>query len=343
MKFEKKFIIFSFFIFFILQTVFVLFINFNLYKEEKYFLKDEIKQYLEICSYKLNCKNVKVDFAKKGNKLFKLYDKKDSFYMFFGLPKFKKYDLKLTMDKIYYFHKLEKIKSKFLKYFLIELIVIIIFSFIFTFLLLIPLKKAYKINETFIKDILHDFNTPLSTLKLNLYLLQKEIGKNIRIEKIKSNIEAILNYQENLKNFIKFNDKNKEKFNIKELIDKKLEFYSKSYPNIEVINKANLTLFTNKTAINTILDNLISNAFKYSKEKGKIEIYIENQKLYIQDNGIGIKNPDKVFDRFYKENERGVGIGMSIVKRLCDELGIKIKVKSQEGTLIILDLEKITT
>jgi len=92
------------------------------------------------------------------------------------------------------------------------------------------------------------------------------------------------------------------------------------------------------------LDNLISNAFKYNKKNGFIKVYLENKKLYIEDSGIGIKNPKKVFNRFYKENERGIGIGMSIVKKLADEFKIKIEIKSKinKGTIIILDLNLLT-
>jgi len=52
----------------------------------------------------------------------------------------------------------------------------------------------------------------------------------------------------------------------------------------------------------------------------------------------GIKYPNKIFDRFYKEHELGLGIGLHIVKNLCDELGIKIKVQSKidQGTTFIL-------
>jgi K+-sensing histidine kinase KdpD len=50
-----------------------------------------------------------------------------------------------------------------------------------------------------------------------------------------------------------------------------------------------------------------------------------------------------VFDRYYKEQDRGIGIGLHIVKKLCDELRVPIKIKSKEnqGTAIILNLSKI--
>lgn len=57
----------------------------------------------------------------------------------------------------------------------------------------------------------------------------------------------------------------------------------------------------------------------------------EKKLLSIKDSGKGIANPSKIFNRFYKEQERGIGIGLHIVKKLCDELKIGIDVKSELG------------
>ncbi len=343
MKFEKRFLIYSFLIIFGLLFALISSITYSLYIKEQHFLNDKIKQDLEICSYKLTCPSVKVDFIKRSKnlKLLHLYQTKNSYYMIFNLPRFKIYYLKLSTNKRFYNKKLHTIKLKLLKLFVLELLAIIIITLIFIYILLIPLKEAYKINETFIKDILHDLNTPLTTLKMNLYLLKKKQGTK-RIEEMEKNIQTILKYQENLKNFLSLNPNQIELINIKNLIDEKLKFYSSLYPNITYTNNAECEIKTNKNAFNSIMENILSNAFKYNKKNGNIKIYTENKKLYIKDSGIGIKNPKKVFERFYKENQRGTGIGMNIVKKLCDELKIPIKIESQKdkGTTIILDLKK---
>jgi len=343
LKFERKFLLLSFFIFFILQSIFVIIINQYSYKEYKYFIKDEIKQHLEICSYKLNCNDTNVNFVAKKETPFKLIETPNEFYMLFAFSYLKKYYLKISINKTVYTQKLNKIKSQLYYKIAIELVIVFILSIVFTLLLFIPLKQAYDINETFIKDILHDLNTPLSTLKLNIYLLTKEIGKTERIQKIEQNLKNILIQQNNLKSFLTNNPNQKDIFNIQNIIDQKLQFYSNNYPLIKYSNKANLKIKTNKAAFDSIMDNLISNAFKYNKKNGEIKIYVKECLLYIQDTGKGIKNTNKIFNRFYKEQDRGIGIGMSIVKKLCNELNIPIKIQSvvNEGTTIILDLKNL--
>ena len=99
--------------------------------------------------------------------------------------------------------------------------------------------------------------------------------------------------------------------------------------------------------IMNIIDNLISNGIKYNKPDGSIAIIFEDKKLKISDTGIGIdtKNLFHIFDKYYQENSlsSGVGLGLNIVKKYCDEnkLGIKIDSKKDEGTTFILDLKNI--
>jgi signal transduction histidine kinase len=103
-------------------------------------------------------------------------------------------------------------------------------------------------------------------------------------------------------------------------------------------------VITNKDAFIRIIDNLLSNAGKYNKPHGYVKVYIDqDSKLIIEDSGVGIKNPSKIFTRYYKEQDRGIGIGLHIVKKLCDELRLSIKVNSKEleGTKIILDISSI--
>ncbi len=78
-------------------------------------------------------------------------------------------------------------------------------------------------------------------------------------------------------------------------------------------------------------------------DQDSIAIKLNINILEIKDTGIGIENTKKVFDRFYKEQDRGLGIGLHIVKKLCDELKIDIKINSKQdiGTIVYLDISNI--
>jgi signal transduction histidine kinase len=95
--------------------------------------------------------------------------------------------------------------------------------------------------------------------------------------------------------------------------------------------------------LSIIINNLISNALKYSNEKGQISIsIIENNgeiECSISDSGIGISSEDlqKIFEQFYRSKSieyteiKGTGLGLSIVKKLCEILSIETKITSQEN------------
>jgi two-component system OmpR family sensor kinase len=102
------------------------------------------------------------------------------------------------------------------------------------------------------------------------------------------------------------------------------------YPSIKFeFDYKSFLVKSNKNALERIFDNLLTNACKYNKKNGLVQIIIKENKVIIQDTGIGIKDVEKVFQRYYKENERGLGIGMNIVKNLCEALSIGIGIRSE--------------
>lgn len=108
-------------------------------------------------------------------------------------------------------------------------------------------------------------------------------------------------------------------------------------------------------AIEQILTNIISNAVKYTNEKGKIEVKCRNVKdgveISVKDNGIGIPKNDinRIFERFYRvEKGRsramgGTGLGLSIAKEMTETMGGKIELKSKygKGTEVVLCLRDV--
>ena len=101
--------------------------------------------------------------------------------------------------------------------------------------------------------------------------------------------------------------------------------------------------YANEADIDQVLLNIISNAIKYTPEKGKIAVKVEqigdNVEILVKDNGIGIPKEDlpRIFERFYRVDKArsremgGTGLGLSIAKTMIEANGGTIKIDSDVG------------
>jgi len=342
---ELESLIKSFLLFFISQSVLVGSLFFLDYKRELKVLDDSIFSSMRICSLDLKCDEFDIGFVPMDEeKLYKLHKDESSLSSYFFIPNSTKNSLKIYLVRDKYNLEVQKIKEKILLNFLAVLAFVFLLSFLFAIYALYPLKNALRLTEEFIKDILHDFNTPLSTLRLNSSMLENEIGENSKVKRIQNSVQNILNLQTNLRSYLHEHSSQKEEFELKELLEDRVEMIEKNYKDLEfIVEMKEMKLNANRDAFVRIVDNLLTNAAKYNKKDGKVILKVENNILQIEDTGKGIKNPSKVFERFYKEQERGIGIGLHIVKKLCDELGINISVNSvvDKGTIFSLNLKNL--
>jgi signal transduction histidine kinase len=90
----------------------------------------------------------------------------------------------------------------------------------------------------------------------------------------------------------------------------------------------------NRRALQLVLANLIKNAVRYT-DRGYVRVTYDAPCLTVADSGSGIapQHLPQVFERFYRGDHDvdGLGLGLSIVRRICDDLGWKIDVQSQPG------------
>jgi len=320
-------------------------IIFQQYKNEKRILDTKIQTQMKLCSYTMKCDEFNLDFVplKEAQETNHLYKNKE-IYSYFTVPTVDEYLMKVILTQKKYKVKISLIKNNLIYDMLFFSFIVIMISFLFSMYALKPLKKALNLNEEFVKDILHDFNTPIASMVINFKLLKKESGENKKISRLENNIETILTLQKNLQTFLKGINTQKEEFNLSDLLEERVQYFNVLYADVSYdLQVNNVLLLVNKDAFGRIIDNILSNAGKYNIANGRVNIIFEDEILIIQDSGIGIKDPSKIFERFYKEQDRGIGIGMHIVKKLCDELFIDIKIDSIEGkgTKIMLDLSKV--
>jgi len=236
-------------------------------------------------------------------------------------------------------------------------IALIIFAatlyYFLSYQLLKPLFKSEKEIKNLIKETLHEINTPVATIKMNTKMLQKKEkdSKNQdRLKRIEQSCNNLLELYNQMEYGIKEQIDNivKEQFDINEIILKSINKFDDIKKDI-VINykEINFIVEADKNGFEKVIDNLISNAIKYNKPKGTIDIKISNKKLKIIDTGLGIdtKNLFSVFDKYYQENNlnSGIGLGLNIVKSYCDKYKIDLKIDSKKdmGSTFILDLKKI--
>ena len=347
-KYELESLLKSFFLFFLLMAaLYVLVATLN-YRDRQRQLEERILNEMRIFSFHPIGKAFDVDFELKKNvrDLVHLYKGDESVYSYFEIPGSSKYLMQLSLPNSRYEAMLEQIRHESFAGWFLYLIVIASVSFLLAIYTLYPFKKALQLNEEFVRDILHDLNTPLSSLRINLNILKKRHGEERSIRRMFSALETIHAFQSNLRAFLNRQEGREELFSLRKLLEERLEYFRELYPRVDFILdfSDDLKLKCNKEAFLRIIENLLSNAGKYNVPGGEVRISLNEKVLKIEDSGVGMHHPEKAFDRYYKEGERGLGLGLHIVRKLADELGIDITLKSQvdEGTTVVVDLRNVS-
>lgn len=237
---------------------------------------------------------------------------------------------------------------------------IIICSFFLTIIIrtFFVKEKTERMRQDSVNTMTHEFKRPISgavaqialiphylengnTDKVQLYAeqslleLQKLNEYTERIQKLSNNKrETIILHKEhiNLENFFTA------------LIDKYENIEEKSVKMTLSIKTTQTTVYADLLHFANIIDNLIENAIKYSKEDGvKIDIIVfeerEKLKISVKDNGLGISEKElpRIFQKFYRsenkniQHKTGFGLGLTYVKALMEAHAGDIKVESKLG------------
>jgi two-component system sensor histidine kinase GlrK len=211
-------------------------------------------------------------------------------------------------------------------------------------------------KSSFIRHISHELKTPLAAIREGTELLYDNSVGKLNDEQqeicyiIKDSVNRLQRLIEDLLNFNIVLDstslQDSEKVAFRPLLDSvlaehKLDIKRK---NLEIVQEIKeVTIFSNAKQLKVVLENILSNAIKYSSDHGTIRIInqYKNKQLQfsIEDNGPGINQDiiDKVFDAFYQgpapENNyiKGSGLGLTIVKELLMRLNGKISIRSKDS------------
>lgn len=231
-------------------------------------------------------------------------------------------------------------------------------------------QKDQELNEErlgFYTNIAHELRTPLTLilgplldLKKDESLSEKQLGK---ISLIHRSANRLLNLINQIMEFRKTESKNRNLTVVRGNPGKLIREIGLKYkglnqnPDVSFkvkIKDENLDIFYDPEVITIILDNLISNAIKYTS-KGEILIELRNRKedeikfteIEVRDTGVGIPADVKsrIFDRYFQVNNEhqvsGSGIGLSLVKNLAELHQGNIRVESiyGEGSSFIFSIK----
>ncbi len=235
---------------------------------------------------------------------------------------------------------------------------LILFSFVYTVVVVFRQKKLSEMKNDFINNMTHEFKTPIATISLasdsiNNPLIINQPDKIRRFvdiikqenKRMNSQVEKVLQMaQIDRKDVnLKLTD-----VNIHEVIDRAVEYISLQVEKKEgsvtaELNATQPIVEADLTHISNVINNLLDNANKYSPEKPEILIRTVDAPggiaITVQDKGIGMSKEARkhIFEKFYRvhtgnrHDVKGFGLGLSYVKAIVEAHKGTVEVKSDPG------------
>ena len=244
----------------------------------------------------------------------------------------------------------------------VALVVLLVTAILFTIVVNITrsferLAEANRMKSEFISVVSHQLRSPLSNLRWTIELLTSGRVNGVsekQLEYFKILKENSARMRELVSDLLTVSRIETEKLPLKkkeisleDLIRKIIEeleaFTKASNVKVEFRVKENLPkVFTDPSQIRLAIENLLDNAIRYVKEKGRVEIKLEkinkHCRFEIKDTGVGIPKKDQkyIFQKFFRSENvmkyqtQGSGLGLYIAKSVVEKSGGKIGFKSQE-------------
>lgn len=235
------------------------------------------------------------------------------------------------------------LRLKMIAYFLLSLFVVGVVAYFLVKLSLKPMQQRINALNAFIKDSTHEINTPLSIILMSIETLPLDNltpAQSQKIERIKLASKSLSHIYKILVayNFPHSVNHKCENLALHILLQERLEYFSPFFEQKALRVQSTLMpsyIFASAEKMSCVLDNLLSNAIKYNKKGGEIDIRLKEGVLSISDSGCGMADSQKerIFERYVRCNDYqgGFGIGLTLIKRICDEYGIDIEVQSEQG------------
>ncbi len=214
------------------------------------------------------------------------------------------------------------------------------------------LAELDQLKTNFFTSISHEFRTPLTLIAGPIDDLQKKYPREEMLPSIRRNALRLLTLMNQLLDLSKLDAREMQLDVRKGDLAQFIQYLASSFESYAASLSIDFQFYQNEPHFFTVFDadkiekiltNLLSNAFKFTPGKGRVDLQIEYRESYIsivlKDTGVGIAQEKlaKIFERFYqvdhsmKRNYEGTGIGLALVKELVNLMQGTIRVESQVG------------
>jgi len=211
-------------------------------------------------------------------------------------------------------------------------------------LFLRPMREYIGKLDRFIRDTTHELNTPLSVISMSIERISEhnlDDNNQKQLKRISIASKTISNLYNDLTFLIQYQNFHDtiENIDLSILINERICYFKQLAESKKITIEESLVpkmLNIDKTKFTRVIDNLLSNAIKYNKRSGTITVILTNDELIVSDTGIGIpqnkmKEIFNLYTRFDDANG-GFGIGLNLVKLICEQYKMTIVVSSEVGS-----------
>jgi len=207
-----------------------------------------------------------------------------------------------------------------------------------------PMRDSIEQMNHFIQDTTHELNTPISTILTNIEMIEtfgKYEENSAELKRIEIASKTLSRIYDDL-TYLNLNHhyhRQIETLDMSRLLQERMVYFSAMAEakglKVMVDIEPDIVLQMDRNDAMRLLDNLISNAIKYNKLQGVLDVTVSEDSFIVRDTGTGIRTKDlsSILQRFKRANksEGGFGIGLDIVNQVVLSYGFELQINSKEG------------
>ena len=222
-------------------------------------------------------------------------------------------------------------------------------------LFIAPMRESIERMNHFIQDTTHELNTPISTILTNIEMIEtfgKEEEQSEEFKRIEIASKTLSRIYDDL-TYLNLNNRYNRDIiilDMSRLVEERMVYFTAmaEAKRLRIVTTivSGISIEMDRNDAFRLVDNLISNAIKYNKPNGMLEVGLSKKAFWVKDTGVGIRKKDlgSIMQRFKRANksEGGFGIGLDIVSHIVKSYGFEFMIHSVEeyGTEVYVTWEK---